>query len=124
MKMSFIDKSMIDDNFWRQLLVLSFSMGTAFGYGVTAAVTEYLTGKGPEMCQQASGFEANLTLTEYEQLELGMSIAEVRAILGRGIEISQTESTVVLVWKNPNGSGIVGTFEGGYLANKQQDLMN
>lgn len=115
---------MITDNFWKQLLAISFSMGTAFGYGVTAAVNEYLMGKGPEMCQQVSGFEADLTLTEYEQLELGMSIAEVRTILGRGIEISQTESTVVLVWKNPNGSGIVGTFEGGSLANKQQDLMN
>ncbi len=57
---------------------------------------------------------------EYERLKLGMSLAEVEAILDRGTEINQSTKSATFIWENQDKSRITITFEGGKLTSKMQ----
>ncbi|MBH8563267.1 hypothetical protein I8748_13905 [Nostoc sp. CENA67] len=56
----------------------------------------------------------------YEQLRIGMSLTDVRAILGPGVEISRSPTMATFVWENPDGSKITATFESDKLKSKAQ----
>jgi hypothetical protein len=57
---------------------------------------------------------------EYEQLEPGMSLTDVRSILDRGIEVRRSERTATFIWKNADGSKITAIFENDKLKSKEQ----
>lgn len=62
----------------------------------------------------------HVSRVEYERLKLGMSLAEVEAILDRGIEINRSAKSVSFIWENQDSSRITITFEGGKLTSKVQ----
>ncbi|MBD2488739.1 hypothetical protein H6G77_14495 [Aulosira sp. FACHB-615] len=55
---------------------------------------------------------------EYERLEIGMSLTDVRSILGRGTEVSRSKTMATFVWESPDGYKITGIFEGDKLIKK------
>jgi hypothetical protein len=57
---------------------------------------------------------------EYERLKIGMLLEAVEAILGQGIETSQTSTVNTFVWEKADGSKINVTFERGKLKSKSQ----
>ncbi|MEM9091297.1 MAG: hypothetical protein AAGC93_21465 [Cyanobacteria bacterium P01_F01_bin.53] len=101
-----------------------FALGTTFGIGVTQGVRavsfslmSYPTGKV-------------LTLSDYERLKPKMTLTDVRAILGNGMEVSQSVTglgadaifTTKHEWRNTDGSKIAATFHNNILIKK--DLLS
>ena len=67
----------------------------------------------------------DVTLAQYNRLQTGMTLEEAQGVVGLGgTEMSRTEvggiSTLVIEWKNPDGSSLDATFQNGKLANKTQ----
>lgn len=67
---------------------------------------------------------ASVTLAKYDQLTTGMTYEAATAILGPGTEVSRSGSgdseAIMYSWKNPDGSNMVATFQGGKLVSKAQ----
>lgn len=100
-----------------KLIALAFSLGTAFGYGFLHAFSQ----RSAQSPQSGSSVEVmSLSMADYERLKLGMSVVEAQAILGRGVEVSQTETTVTLVWVSPDGLRITAVFGENRLTSKEQ----
>jgi hypothetical protein len=57
---------------------------------------------------------------DYERLELGMTLTDVQATLGRAIEVSQDETSATYKWVNSDGSQIMAVFRGDRLVSKEQ----
>lgn len=101
----------------RSYLVVIFSIGVALGAGLSHGMNSVST--YTSFSSQNSEV-LYVTLAEYEQVALRMSLARVEAILGKGIEVSQSESMVILEWRNIDDSSMTLFFEQGYLVQKEQ----
>lgn len=65
------------------------------------------------------------TMADYNRVQTGMSRAQVAGIMGdNGEERNRTEVGSIMVmaysWQNPDGSGMIGTFQGDRLVSKAQ----
>lgn len=72
-----------------------------------------------------SSLGANVTMSEYQRVQPGMSVDEVNRIIGiNGIETARSEAggfaVVIYVWKNSNGSNMMASFSQGKLTTKAQ----
>ncbi|MHC5718351.1 MAG: hypothetical protein ACYTX0_41290 [Nostoc sp.] len=75
----------------------------------------------PQQLEQSAQVELRrFGRAEYEQLKIGMSLTDVRSILGRGSEVSSSATMATFLWKNPDGSEITATFEHDKLKSKAQ----
>lgn len=98
----------------KRLVTVLFSVGvvlSGLGYGLA----KYVPLSVPTPSAQLVG------LADYESLEPGMTLVEARSILGKGIEVSRSETEANFVWLNPNGSKITAVFSGGKLKSKAQE---
>ncbi|MEH2051922.1 hypothetical protein [Nostoc sp.] len=87
-------------------LSLGVALGSGFGYGFYKAVFD-----SKQHEQSAPTKPDCVSRVEFEQLQLGMSLTDVRSILGKGIEVKRSTTEVTFVWKNPDGSIITLTFD-------------
>jgi hypothetical protein len=62
-------------------------------------------------------------LNEYTILQPGMTLTEVRSILGKGIELKSTANSATYEWKNADGSRIHCSFKQGKLELKEQSKL-
>ena len=103
-------KTMLLTPLLRSYVVGSFSVGVALGAGLVHGIA-----------QTAPYYDSeSITRAEYERIDLRMSLTEVEAILGRGIEVAQSESTIAFEWKNSDGSSMEILFEDGRMIQKSQ----
>lgn len=58
--------------------------------------------------------------TDYERLELGMTLTDAQATLGRAIEVSRDATTATYKWSNNDGSEITAVFKSNRLVSKGQ----
>lgn len=100
------------------LLAIIFSIGATLGSGLAYGFSQVRTNNQAPSTAQAE--LQGIRLAEYERVELGMSLAEVQATLGRGTETSRSTTIATFVWKNSDGSGITAIFEKGRLKSKEQ----
>jgi hypothetical protein len=104
------------------LLGAIFSVGVAFGSGLAYGFSQWVPATNqPELTIQTE--VQNISRVKYERLKLGMALAEVEAILGPGIEVSQSTKNASFIWKKGNSS-INLTFEGNKLVYKAQSGLN
>ncbi|MBH8565906.1 hypothetical protein I8748_27695 [Nostoc sp. CENA67] len=68
-------------------------------------------------------YTESVSRTEYERLRLGMSLGEVEAILGRGVETEQSATNTNFIWRNQDGSEITANFQNGKLTRKTQSKL-
>lgn len=61
-----------------------------------------------------------ITRADYERIEIDMSLTIVEAILGQGIEVSQSESTVTFEWEMQSGDTLTAIFKNDQLISKAQ----
>lgn len=97
----------------KHLVTIISSLLIALGYGFGQAVVES-NQKKPSTQIEAQSFG----YAEYLRLKRGMSIADVEAILGRGIVTSRSGATKIFLWENADGSGITAVFK----SNKLEDF--
>jgi hypothetical protein len=62
-------------------------------------------------------------LNEYTMLQPGMTLTEVRSILGKGTELKSTANSATYEWKNADGSRIHCSFKQGKLELKEQSKL-
>lgn len=75
--------------------------------------------------ETAGTAESRVTLSDYEAIQNGMSLAEVENLLGAGRELSTVdiegiETTRVVEWANPDGTNMNVTFQGDLVIGKAQ----
>jgi hypothetical protein len=104
----------------QRIVTISFIVGLscgvfASGFSKGFEQIPFCTGLLRSSSQQN---KPQFSLAEYLRLNKGMPLEAVEAILGRGIEISQT-STTTYIWEQPNSS-ITVIFENGKLKTKAQ----
>ena len=97
--------------------------GIAVGVGLT--ILGYLPNLQaafhPQQLEQSAQVQLRpFGRAEYEQLRIGMSLTDVRSILGRGSEVSSSATIASFTWKNPDASEITVIFERGKLKSKAQ----
>ncbi|MEM8863581.1 MAG: hypothetical protein AAGD96_35180 [Chloroflexota bacterium] len=92
-------------------LLVSFSIGAALGAGLIHGI------RGESAYCST---DSHVTRAEYERIELQMSLIEVEAILGRGIEVDQSKSTTTVIWTNCDESSITAIFEAAQMIKKSQ----
>lgn len=97
-----------------RVLAAFFSIGVALGSGMGYGFSQATSKAASHIEAQAIG------LAEYQRVQPGMSLSEVEAILGRGTEVSRTQTTVVFVWRNFDRSSMTATFENSDLKSKAQ----
>ncbi|WP_088242860.1 hypothetical protein [Calothrix rhizosoleniae] len=104
---------------FKSLFNVVFGLGVLFGHGLQIGIN-----KGISVIEQKetrSKVELqHVNRVDYEQLKLGMSLTDVQAILGRGIEINRTETTATFLWQNFDDSHITIKFKNGKLVSKAQ----
>ena len=61
-----------------------------------------------------------VSLVDYERLEIGMTLTDAQATLGRAIEVSRDETTATYQWVNSDGSEITAVFKDNRLIRKDQ----
>lgn len=98
----------------RKVLIGIFSIGIALGAGIKYGFF------APFAYTQQISASHVYSLIEYERIRPGMSLTEVRAIIGNGTEISRSASVVEVAWVNPDGTKIIGIFNDNVLAQKKQ----
>ena len=107
----------------KSLLNLVFALGVAFGYGLEIGINKAISvieQKETHTKTEPQHINRHVNRVDYEQLKLGMSLTDVQAILGRGIEINHTETTATFLWQNFDGSQITVKFKDGKLMSKAQ----
>jgi hypothetical protein len=62
-------------------------------------------------------------LNEYTMLKPGMTLTEVRSILGKGTELKSTANFATYEWKNADGSSLHCSFKNGTLELKEQSKL-
>jgi len=94
---------------------------------LAAAIPSYFNLRTEPPAQQAAQQISQLvTLSEFEQVRTGLSMAQVNLLLGRsgeGINRTQTSNapkTSLQTWQNPDGSHINVTFQDGLVVAKSQ----
>lgn len=82
--------------------------------------------ESPLQQQSAQSLSQAVTLSEFEQIRTGLTIAQVSLLLGRsGEAVSRTEApeapiAALYVWQNPDGSRINVAFQNGTVVEKSQ----
>jgi hypothetical protein len=91
--------------------------------GVFVTVNFYIS--LPPRFPVAAAFITNkpFGLNEYTMLKPGMTLTEVRSILGKGTELKSTASSATYEWKNADGSSIHCSFKQGKLELKEQSKL-
>jgi hypothetical protein len=86
--------------------------------GVTVSINFYISPRLPVTA--ASIVAKQFGLNDYIMLKPGMTLTEVRSILGRGTELKSTVNFAAYEWKNADGSRIHCSFKQGKLELKEQ----
>lgn len=94
----------------RFYLVAVFSIGVALGSGFTHGLNK----------TDAFSSNESVSSSDYERIQLGMSLTEAQALLGKGTEVSRSESSTSLIWINRDGSSIQAVFKEGRVVKKEQ----
>ena len=73
----------------------------------------------------SSAAKGQITYADYSAIEIGSSLADVEARLGKGTEVSRAEaegipSAITYSWVNADGSSVVALFSGGVVEIKSQ----
>ncbi|MCM0594584.1 MAG: hypothetical protein KA716_32120 [Gloeotrichia echinulata DEX184] len=106
-------------NLPRRRFLKLFATGAVLGYGLNYGFN-HLRPKASSPTPIPYQVTHNQS-TDYERLKIGMSIAEVIAILDSNwTEVDRTATTRTLEWAYPNNSKIVTIFEHDQLKNKKQ----
>ncbi|WP_427159204.1 hypothetical protein ACQFX9_24605 [Aliinostoc sp. HNIBRCY26] len=120
--MSSLPNSNHSNNYFRlltdryvQLFLVGVAIGSGVGYGFRQNIADPKR-QEPIIQNEIRRFSR----AEYERLQLGMRIAEVEAILGRGTEIQRSTTIAIFIWENWDTSKITVTFETGKLKRKEQ----
>ncbi|MEH1819521.1 MAG: hypothetical protein V7L31_10670 [Nostoc sp.] len=101
-----------------RLLGVIFWIGVVLSSGLKYGFRQAADSKQHEQSAQTELYQ--FSRVEYEQLQTGMSLTEVRSILYRGVEVSRSATIAKFVWQNPDGSKITATFEHDKLKSKEQ----
>lgn len=101
--------------------VVTFILSTiaALGFGIGSGIV-YAVQVPREGKTEVKYSRQPLTLTEYGQLKIGMSLDEVELILSKGIEESRGVTGVAFKWENADNSYIKVIFENDVLKSKEQ----
>ncbi len=99
----------------KNILAVGIILGSGLAYGFFQTAFNF-----KQLGQTTQTEPQRFGRAEYEQLQPGMSLTEVRSILYRGIEVSRSATTATFVWENPDGSKITVTFENDRLKSKEQ----
>jgi hypothetical protein len=104
------------------IAVLGFSLGSGAVYGLNRLdrAVENIPPIPPKM-ESSLITSPSFTLSDYNRIQIGMSLAQVELILRPGIEESRSNSTTIFVWENNDKSYIRLFFENGKLINKKQN---
>lgn len=89
-------------------LSIGFTLGIGIWYGVNVSDSS--------VCNATHDFNR----AEYERLDLQMSLVEAEVILGKGIEIDQSEESAIFIWENCDGSYVKASFKKNRLVRKIQ----
>lgn len=108
-----------DPSPFKHLLMLVFAMGVAFGYGLEIGINKAISVIEQKETHSQTELQ-HISRIDYEQLKLGMSLTDVQAILGQGIEINRSETTATFLWKTTSGFQISVIFKNGKLISKAQ----
>lgn len=87
---------------------------------VSTASISTLRSVNPFQSSLQQPFQESVSRADYGLLEMGMTITEAQAALGRSVESSRDQTSVTYKWVNGDGSGITAVFKGGRLISKQQ----
>lgn len=90
-------------------------LGYPVTYGLSIAFQNY------QLKQSTQAQPRSFGRAEYEQLRIGMTLTDVRAILNPGVETSRSATMATFRWENPDGSKITATFENDQLKSKEQN---
>lgn len=82
-----------------------------------------------QLTQPQSTDSGRVTLSKYNQITIGMNLAQVEAILGKGSELSRVEIpgtpvTVMYGWQNSDGSNMNVMLQGDSVTTKAQFGLN
>ncbi|MEO0644804.1 MAG: hypothetical protein AAFZ17_01410 [Cyanobacteria bacterium J06650_10] len=91
------------------IAVLGIALGVGLGIGFHQSIT-------------ASQPVVAITEAQYERINPGMTLTDVRAIVGDGVEVRRSESSAEFEWSSVGGKTITGTFEQGRLVEKSQSI--
>lgn len=110
-------KNKLIDSLMKIVLSVGMVIGSGIAYGF--AQTAVYPGRHKQPVQSEVKLFA-FGRAEYEQIKVGMTITDVRSILGRGTEVSSSATTATYVWKNLDGLKINITLEGDKVKSKEQ----
>jgi hypothetical protein len=117
--MSIVPNSQLPNPKTRLLaIVFSFgvTLGSGFGYGFSKAMSNTEQQEPPQ-----TKLYDDASPIKYERLKVGMSLTDVRAILGsNGTETDRTATTAIVVWQS-KGYQITANFENDKLKSKKQN---
>jgi hypothetical protein len=68
--------------------------------------------------------DGSVTMNMYNQIQNGMTYAQVVAVFKREGQLMPARSTVIYVWYNPNGSLVRVIFSGQLVADKVQERLS
>ena len=85
--------------------------------GIALPVINLLPSSSPA---QSPAQQQIVSRAEYERLEMGMTLTDAQAMLGRAIEVNHDEATATYQWINKDGSKITAVFKGNRLVRKEQ----
>jgi hypothetical protein len=92
--------------------------------GATLSFNLYVSPRSPVAnAPSATTGRQQFGLNEYTMLKTGMSLTEVRSILGKGKELESTVNSVAYEWKNADNSSIYCSFKDGKLQRKKQSAL-
>jgi hypothetical protein len=93
--------------------------------GATLSFNFYVSPRSPVATAPSSTTgRQQFGLNEYTMLKTGMSLTEVRSILGKGTELESTANSVAYKWKNDDNSSIYCYFKEGKLERKKQSRLS
>ncbi len=99
------------------IFCIGVTLGSGLGYGLIQVINLIPSKAASTFTQREN---QTLGFAEYIRLEPGMTLAQVESILGRGVEIESSETTMNYTWRNASGSSINAFFKDGKLVKKNQ----
>lgn len=97
--------------------VLLAGLGLGYQYASRAAFS-------PQKFIKQTNNQSRLNAVDFERVRIGMTLVEVQALLGAGIEIESSATGRTLLWRYEDGSSITGIFENGILKYKRQPVVS